>query len=144
MLETETRDVTSLSDGRGEPVSLRRCSGSSTPVAGAAAAGEHQPQRERAREDDHHHHNENRARFEAALEGILGADIAPKGSSAHRVYEVFVAYFLHQALHHDKALSAHRLTVTLLDDPSYSHTTSSSSPCVVCTFHPRTDMVLRP
>jgi hypothetical protein len=61
----------------------------------------------------------NRARFEAALAGILGADVAPRGAAAGRLYEVFVAYFLHQALHHDKALSAHRLTLTLLGDPTY-------------------------
>lgn len=60
----------------------------------------------------------NRARFEAALAGILGADLAPRGAAAGRLYEVFVAYFLHQALHHDKALSAHRLTLTLLGDPT--------------------------
>ncbi|ELR22919.1 uncharacterized protein ACA1_399250 [Acanthamoeba castellanii str. Neff] len=64
----------------------------------------------------------NRARFEAALAGILGADVAPRGAAAGRLYEVFVAYFLHQALHHDKALSAHRLTLTLLGDPTAAPT----------------------
>jgi len=85
----------------------------------------------------------NRARFTAALAGILGADVAPCGAAAGRLYEVFVAYFLHQALHHDKALSAHRLTLTLLGDPTYPSPSPSPSFASFSLFGPAYQPIAR-
>jgi len=52
----------------------------------------------------------NRSQFEAALVGLLGPEAGPCAGS---LYEVFVCYFFHQATHHNKALSAHCLTLEL-------------------------------